>query len=70
MNNQKEISIKVTGMSCSHCEAAVKRSLEGIEGITNVEADNQNETVRLTGSNIDLEQVRDKINGLGYRFVG
>lgn len=70
MNNQKEITVKVTGMSCSHCEATVKRTLEGIEGIINVEADNQKETVRLTGLNIDLELVRDKINGLGYRYVG
>ena len=70
MDNQKELTIKVAGMTCAHCEAAVKRGLEGMEGIVNVEADNKNETVKITGSNIDLEQVRQKINNLGYKYIG
>ncbi len=70
MDTTKEITVKVTGMSCSHCEATVKRNLEALEGITNVEADNQNQKVKVSGSNIDLEKVKETINGLGYKFVG
>jgi uncharacterized protein len=70
MNATNEVTIKVTGMTCSHCEAAVKRNLEAMEGIINVEANNRSEEVKITGSNIDLERVKDKINGLGYKFVG
>ena len=70
MENLKELTIRVTGMSCMHCEATVKRSLEGMEGIVNVEADNKSETVKITGSNIDLERVRDQINRLGYKYIG
>lgn len=70
MDNSKEITVKVTGMTCSHCEATVKRNLEAMEGITNVEADNRNESVKITGTNIDLEQVKNTINQLGYKFVG
>lgn len=64
------MTIKVTGMSCQHCESTVKRNLEAMEGITDVEADNRNETVKISGSNIDLEKVKETINSLGYKFVG
>ncbi len=70
MDNTREIEIKVTGMSCSHCEATVKRNLESMEGITNVEADSRKSVVKISGSNIDLEQVKNTVNKLGYKFVG
>jgi copper chaperone CopZ len=70
MNIEKEITVKVTGMSCSHCEATVKRNLESLEGITHVEANNRNQSVRISGMHIDLEKVKKTINGLGYIFVG
>lgn len=70
MNASNEVKIKVAGMSCSHCEATVKRNLEAMEGISNVEADNRSQEVRITGTNIDMEQVKNKINSLGYKFVG
>ena len=31
--------LKIEGMSCSHCPAAVERALTGVEGVTRVEAD-------------------------------
>jgi copper chaperone CopZ len=70
MDNTKEITVKVTGMTCPHCEAAVKRNIEAMEGIINVEADRQNQNVIISGSNIDLEKVTEIINNLGYKFVG
>ena len=70
MDNTKKLEITVTGMSCSHCEATVKRNLETMEGSTNVEADSRNNLVKITGSNIDLEQVKNTVNKLGYKFVG
>lgn len=64
------ITVKVTGMTCSHCEATVKRNLENLSGITNVVADNKSNTVKITGSDINLEKVKETVNGLGYTFVG
>lgn len=31
--------LKIEGMSCSHCSAAVERALTGVEGVTRVEVD-------------------------------
>ncbi|GAB1454651.1 hypothetical protein MASR2M47_47070 [Draconibacterium sp.] len=57
-------------MTCSHCEANVKRNLEALKGITNVVADNKNNTVKISGSKINLAKVKETVNGLGYKFVG
>lgn len=70
MEKLEGITVKVTGMTCSHCEATVKRNLEALKGISNVVADNKNNTVKITGSDINLEMVKATVNGLGYNFVG
>ncbi|HSH18949.1 MAG TPA: SO_0444 family Cu/Zn efflux transporter [Draconibacterium sp.] len=70
MSKIEGITVSVTGMTCSHCEATVKKNLEALSGITNVVADNKNNTVKITGSNIDLEKVKTTVDGLGYNFVG
>ena len=66
MDNNKDIELKVSGMSCSHCESTVKRNLESMEGITNVVADSRNNIVKISGSHIDMEQVKNTISSLGY----
>ena len=63
------LTVKVTGMSCSHCEANVTKNLEAIEGIDKVVADHNNDAVKITGSNIDLEKVKQVVNELGYNYV-
>jgi len=70
MEKVEGITVKVTGMTCSHCEATVKKNLETLKGITNVIADNKSNTVKITGSDINLEKVKTTVNGLGYNFVG
>lgn len=30
------MKLKVTGMTCGHCEMAVRKALEGLEGVTKV----------------------------------
>jgi hypothetical protein len=69
MEKVEGVTIKVTGMTCSHCEATVKRNLEALKGITNVIADNKSNSVKITGSDINLEKVKTTVNGLGYNFV-
>ncbi len=70
MEKVEGITVKVTGMTCSHCEATVKKNLEALAGITSVIADNKSNTVKITGSDINLGKVKTTVNGLGYNFVG
>ena len=69
MEKVEGITVNVTGMTCSHCEANVKRNLEALKGITNVVADNKSSTVKISGTKIDLAKVKQTVNGLGYTFV-
>ncbi len=70
LNKTEGITVKVDGMTCSHCEASVKKNLEALNGISNVVADNGTGTVKITGSNINLEKVKEIVTSLGYKFVG
>ncbi|NOR75844.1 MAG: hypothetical protein GQ525_11870 [Draconibacterium sp.] len=69
MKKVEGITLKVEGMTCSHCEANVKRNLELIKGISNVIADNKNSIVKISGTKINLKKVKEKVNSLGYKFV-
>ncbi|MFW5831521.1 MAG: SO_0444 family Cu/Zn efflux transporter [Prolixibacteraceae bacterium] len=69
MAKTEGITVNVAGMTCSHCEANVKRNLEAINGITNVVADNRTDTVKITGYKINIEKVKKTVNELGYKFV-
>jgi hypothetical protein len=70
MGKVEGITVNVAGMTCSHCEANVKRNLEALKGISNVVADNKSNTVKISGTKIDLTKVKETVNGLGYTFVG
>lgn len=69
INKVEGITVKVEGMTCSHCEANVKRNLEAVGGITTVVADNSSNTVKISGTKINLQKVKETVNGLGYKFV-
>ena len=69
MEKIEGITVNVTGMTCSHCEANVKRNLEALAGITNVVADNKSNTVKISGTKINLDKVKETVNGLGYNFA-
>ncbi len=39
--DSKQIELKVTGMSCGHCEMRVKKALESVKGVKSVKADHK-----------------------------
>ena len=68
----KEIyqSIRVEGMTCPHCEATVTRTLLKLEGIEEVVADRNNSQVNIMGEKIDLSEIEQAVNEIGYQFKG
>ncbi len=70
MKKMEGTTITVEGMTCSHCEASVKRNLESISGIDEVMANNSTNSVKIIGSGYKLEKVRQTIEELGYKFIG
>lgn len=69
MKKAEGITVTVKGMTCSHCEANVKKNLELLSGIDQVVADNSSDTVKISGTKINLKEVKQTVNGLGYEFV-
>ncbi len=68
--NMPEITIKVNGMTCSHCKMTVEKNLGQIQGVTSVEADISKGTVNLSGEAINLAVVENTIKDLGYVYHG
>jgi copper ion binding protein len=62
-------TIKIEGMSCQHCVAAVTKALESIDGVTNVKVDLEAGSAtydeRVT---VDVEAIRRAVEEAGYRL--
>jgi copper chaperone len=56
----------VPGIHCGHCEAAVKRELEAVEGVESVAVDLESKLVSVTGSELDDAALRAAIDEAGY----
>ena len=64
-----EINLKVKGMHCEGCENRIKNSLSTIEGVVEVIANHNNGTVVIkTNKNIDEDDIREKIDDLGFEI--
>lgn len=61
-------TVKVEGMSCGHCQMAVKKAVEAVEGVQKADVNLQNKQVvveyneRIT----NLEKVKAAIKEAGY----
>ena len=61
-------TLKVEGMSCSHCENAVKKSVGELNGVDSVEVDvkGKSVTVEFDSSKVTVELIKDTIEDQGY----
>jgi len=60
-------TIRVLGMSCGHCVAAVKKALERVEGITDVEVDLDSGTATFNEVRpVDMAAARQAVADAGY----
>jgi copper ion binding protein len=62
-------TIRIEGMTCQHCVAAVTKALESIDGITNVRVDLEAGTATYDEARpIDRTAVREVIEEAGYQL--
>lgn len=69
-NSMNEKVINVNGMSCNHCKNNVEKNLLAMENINTAEVNLEQKKVLIKGENINLEVIKDTINGLGFEYVG
>lgn len=63
-------TINVKGMTCNHCKANVEKGIMGVEGIKEVSIDLQHGKVTISADKIDLNKIKDTVEGLGYTYGG
>lgn len=67
-----QLTLEVNGMTCEHCEQAVKGSLEKLEGVHGVEVHLQSGKVDVTYDEAfaSKEIMKEAIEAQGYEPVG
>lgn len=60
------VNLSVPGMSCGHCEAAVKSEVGKVAGVGTVSVDLDSKDVVVTGSDIDTDAVVAAVGEAGY----
>ena len=62
-----ELTIKIQGMMCPHCEARVKKVLEDAEGVLEVAVSHERGTAVVKGvSTLSAETLTKRITDNGY----
>jgi copper chaperone len=61
-------TLNVEGMSCSHCENAVKKAVGELNGVENVTVDlnSKKVTVEYNAEKVSIETIKDTIEDQGY----
>lgn len=61
-----EITINVPGMTCGHCEAAVKGEVGKVAGVSQVSVDLSTKDVVITGADLDRAAIVAAIEEAGF----
>lgn len=56
----------VEGMSCGHCEMAVKNSLKDLDGVQDVQVDLATGKVEVLGDNLEEGLLMEAVDEAGY----
>ncbi len=65
-----EMKVLVKGMTCNHCKSNVETHLANVAGVEKVSADVGTGEVIIEGDGIDLDKVKEAVEGIGYIFSG
>lgn len=64
----QETIIKIEGMSCGHCKAAVEKALKAVAGVETAVVDLEKKQAVVTG-NAAMEVMREAVEDAGYDVV-
>ena len=64
-----EVTVKINGMSCQHCVAAVKKALDGLDGVDSSEVSVGSAAVVFDESKTNKDAIEGAIQNAGYTIV-
>jgi copper chaperone len=62
-------TVKIKGMSCQHCVGSVKKALESIPGISQVNVDLEAAKATFENNGVDKKEIKAAISGIGFEPV-
>lgn len=65
----EKIVVKIEGMTCMHCAAAVERALRSVRGVMEARASLELKEAEIFG-NAKISEIKKAIEAAGYRMVG
>jgi len=65
---EKAMTIKIEGMMCSHCRAAVEKALKAVAGVETVEVSLEDKCACVTGS-ADPAALKQAVIDAGYQVI-
>jgi copper chaperone CopZ len=62
----EQLVFTVPGISCSHCEAAIKHEVGSVVGVASVDVDLESKLVTVRGEALDRDDIVAAIDEAGY----
>ncbi len=64
--DENAVTLRIDGMTCSHCVRSVEQALSAHEGVESVSVDLKRGLALVSGGNVNAQALVDAINELGY----
>jgi len=64
--NETTITFSVPGMSCGHCETAIKSEVGNVAGVSSVAVDLDSKDVVIAGAELDVDALIAAVDEAGY----
>ncbi|MFN8509552.1 MAG: cation transporter [Deinococcaceae bacterium] len=61
------VTLKISGMSCGHCEKAVLGALKAVEGVESVQVNLKEGNAHISGQNLNVEPLIAAVQHEGYQ---
>jgi copper chaperone len=67
----ERVVLNVEGMSCSHCENAIKKAVGALNGVSSVTVDLNGKTVTVEyeSAKVALDSIKNEIEDQGYDVI-
>lgn len=63
------LTLRISGMSCGHCVAAVKSASESVNGVSSVSVDLEQGSAFVSGSDLDQKALKTAIEEEGFEVT-
>lgn len=68
--SESTLTFTVPGMTCGHCEAAVKGEVGKVTGVAGVDVDLTTKLVTVAGADLDRQAIVAAIDEAGFEVAG